>query len=199
MLLLLLTACFTDGPTDSGIDSGTDTPPLVMGLDHRATAVACAADRPVTEPADASCGTHGGDTCAAHDDCTDGLNGRCVLDPNFFDCACRYDECTLDEDCGGTAVCGCAETAPHVYLSNNRCMNGDCREDADCPSGLCLANRWGCGSVEDASSLNAWGYFCATDADTCRSDDVCTDWGDFCVFGQDDTWSCSQSYSMTCE
>ncbi|MDP2316439.1 MAG: hypothetical protein Q8P41_26315 [Pseudomonadota bacterium] len=182
MFLLLLLACAT------GLD---------VSLDHRATAEACATDRPATEPADAVCGTSERDACATHADCTDGANGRCLFRDEGADCKCSYDECAQDADCGATAVCACAGVPPREAWPTSRCIPADCRVDADCASGLCMADRVGCGVVEDASQLGEWGYYCATAADTCRGDTMCGA-GEFCVYGED-RWSCSTDYAMTCE
>lgn len=188
MLSLLLLGCSTL--------SGPDA--LPVDLVHRPTADACPEERPAGPDADALCSTGEGDLCASHADCGDGANGRCVLGPVFDQCECRYDECVTDADCGGTAVCGCAGVAPHEDQVVNRCMKADCRVDADCESGLCLSDRWACGSQDSADDLHDWEFYCATDEDTCRSDATCTAPGDFCVF-DGAAWTCSNEYSITCE
>ena len=170
-------------------------PALDVDLDHRRRSADCPADHP--DPAPSECHLGADDACATNSDCSDGANGRCT--PNEFGtaCGCSYDQCVRDEDCGGTSICVCAGADGQGQRLNNSCQESGCRTDADCASGLCLGDRQGCGSVDDAASLFPAGFQCATDADTCRSDSACTGAAEFCVYSG--AWACSTDYAITCE
>ena len=101
--------------------------------------------------------------CQSHDDCDEGMNGRCTLGrfPH-----CTYDECFTDDDCEGT-VCLCGGAA---MSDANRCIpQGNCRTDADCGAGgFCSPTLGDCGNYGGVV-----GFFCRTPEDECLNDDEC--------------------------
>ena len=105
---------------------------------HRPVAEVCAPERPTGSirflESDAAVVE-----CRAHEDCADGINGRCTAEEHASgtDYFCTYDGCSQDSDCGD-GVCDCGEFSRY---GQNRCVAGDCRVDADCGP-----NGYGCRS-----------------------------------------------------
>jgi hypothetical protein len=91
------------------------------------------------------------DQCFADADCPPKQRCACGTDPERNRCI-ALDQCTTDHDCGPDHQCQCA--------ASNYCVGGNCRTDADCPSGL------PCRAGGD-------GAFCRTPADTCHADSEC--------------------------
>jgi hypothetical protein len=136
---------------------------------HRAVATVCAVVVPVEQiipdggaPAD----------CHSNAECTAGRNGRC--DGNGHDgYRCTYDACYSDSECTGTGgVCACGGASRGT---NNVCLTGGCRVDADCgTSGYCSPTLGSCGHYGKAE-----GYYCHTAADECIDDSDCAIGADF--------------------
>jgi hypothetical protein len=107
--------------------------------------------------------------CTSDGQCTAGTNGRCVeAGGGVISCACTYDTCTHDTDCGSLTACAC-HGSPYTNGQGNRCVPGNCRVDADCGPGAYCSPAWdpnGCGSLG--------GYYCHTSADQCVDDSDCT-------------------------
>ena len=186
----------TGGPrTDADVDGGVvgDAAPPV-GREprrHRPTVVGCDDERSNEGPfIDDETLARGGDElqCTAHEDCTDGDNGRCV--GNSHDgWYCTYDLCASDDGCdGGVCECGGGWRSDH-----NVCLGGNCRVDADCgPGGYCSPTFGDCG---DYSGVEA--YQCHTPDDACIDDEDCGDGAPFaayCAFNPAARrWMCSDS------
>ncbi|MEL6345990.1 MAG: hypothetical protein AAFV53_22965 [Myxococcota bacterium] len=139
-----------------------------------------------------------GDVCRTHADCAPG--GFCL------ECACYAADCYADTDCVSGRACACAgdERYNQVLESPQDRLHvctrqGNCQQNDDCDSGLCLGNRGdGCGGYgtrgEHEERLTGW--FCATPRDACRSDDACAD-DEVCIY-LDDRWACEPDDSI-CE
>jgi hypothetical protein len=97
--------------------------------------------------------------------------------------SCNYDECTIDDDCGGTAVCGCRLGA---IEEQNICLRrSTCRTDADCGTGRCLLSLLpGTPLVtgDDTFASQVAGYFCTSPGDECHSYDDCPTDEHSCVY-----------------
>ncbi len=150
---------------------------------HRPEAVACDMTRPsppvVPNP-------NSMDECAAHTDCTAGMNGRCL--EMRFGYVCTYDECFSDDDCSGVCECnGGFGSDANVCL-----RQGDCNVDADCGAGnFCSPSFGDCGSFSGTI-----GYFCHTPQDDCVNDSDCTSMGPQWYCRYDPLvarWSCSDA------
>lgn len=141
-------------------DASTATTPLV----HRSQAVPCTAVRPPSTPS----GLPG--ACMNDADCTMGMNGRCVV-VGFTMTKCSYDECAMDGDCGAASVCECRQSTND---GANTCQRGNCKMDADCPSGFCspsaLSLTFNC---RMNVSTGSFGYFCHSSKDECGNDSDC--------------------------
>lgn len=152
------------GTTGRGGSSGgagaTGSGGLPEPLEHRPERITCddlreTADLPISMPGD----------CTAHEDCTQGRNGRCT--PMLGGGACTYDECFEDADCGSQQVCRC----DGGRFGNNACSIGDCAVDSDCgPGGWCSPTLSDCGKY-----FGIKGYYCRTAADECLNDSDCTE------------------------
>jgi hypothetical protein len=158
-------------------------------LQHRATASACASERPAgnVSPLDV---TDAGAQCRQDSDCKDGINGRCMIQGRLrdagIDLVCTYDECVSDDDCSGNRACGCRGSSPNfpTLFNENRCIAGDCRVDADCADGQSCSPSPGCAGG---------GYqtlHCHTSMDKCVDDADCAGDG-FCFYYEADRrWDC---------
>ncbi len=200
-------ACTTDPATSdsSPPPGGTETgwcavDPMELGLSHRASAPTCAAKRAAVTPEPTTCDDYTGtSTRFAHADCTDGANGRCIAD-GIDVCSCHYDECASDADCPSGEACSCGEVSPNSTLPVNTCIPADCRLDADCAAGLCLPERFHCGSAGPEDELLIIGYVCASADDACRNDETC-----FCADETErctptgDHLACSRNYDASCD
>lgn len=174
-------------PTSDGGDARTDatssgaapptggppppaTPVTTPPPDPRVDAPACAVVRP---PADGAADPRPNDTCSIDADCKDGREGRCA----FADArkSCTYHACVSDTDCGaGTEVCGCGLGTG----KRNVCLkNSKCRTNTDCPaSQFCALSALPGIPIGDGDVTfngQAWGYFCTTSNDVCRSASDC--------------------------
>lgn len=129
----------------------------------RAVAQACSETAPGPGTCNAPSSTSSSDQflCISDANCTAGVNGRCMSDIGPAGCYCQYDTCTSDASCGSDQVCACRDTLR--WGNGNTCVTGNCRTNADCPSGYC-----------SLSQSNAVGYFCHTDHDICRNDSDCS-------------------------
>ena len=175
LLFCLLTGCFT--ATGSLPEPENHRPEAAPMCDNER-------DSPViVDPMTISAG------CTAHDQCTDGINGRCTdYGRGYADCT--YDQCFEDSDCGaGPCVCG-------TGAGNNVCMGGDCQVDADCgEDGYCSPSYSDCG---DYSGVVA--YYCHTAADECTDDTDCPGAGPggaYCMHSAElGHWVCSTSHCV---
>jgi len=178
----------------AGSGGGTGRTPAI----HRAAATACDDKRPYFDAgAPAVDGAAAGYvSCHTHQDCTNGLNGRCV--GNGHDgWRCSYDECLTDSDCArdagtGSGVCACASG---FRSDNNICLVGNCRTDTDCgTSGYCSPSLGDCGKYGGPTAYT--GYYCHTPDDECVDDADCG--GDsgysspYCAYSEiNGHWACS--------
>lgn len=146
-----------DAHADAGAaDMGSCVDPLPTA--DRPVAVECSLCRPMfSDPP-------GEGECTTHAECTDGINGRCVL--GQAGTYCSYDTCFVDDHCASDQLCSCDGDS---FSGANRCVPANCRVNADCASGLC-APSYGCllGGMPV-------GWYCRTDEDVCTSDEDCTD------------------------
>lgn len=87
-----------------------------------------------------------------------------------LECSCTYATCAGDSSCPTGQTCACAGS-PYTGGSDNTCVQGNCRVDADCEggSGYCspALNANSCGSI--------LGYYCHTPNDQCVNDTDCQD------------------------
>lgn len=130
--------------TDAGPSAAADSAPpkLTVPPLHRAAATACAPTTPKADvdwvsvyfprPLTLECTTNA--------DCTEKPGGRCAAPSSAGRGAtkttCVYDECLMDSDCPGTAICECGAGESEI----NSCVPSDCRVDADCdPGRYCAA------------------------------------------------------------
>ena len=172
----------SDG-TATVADSETRTEPAGsrVPLNHRPVAEMCDSERNVPEPAPSE-----GAPCAAHADCQEGDNGRCMVVGDWVEYLdCTYDECYEDNDCGDGEVCLCGGD------SGNRCLaKGNCRTDADCgQDGYCSPTR------SAPHDFNYSSFYCHTPEDECVDEADCppSDNGDIwdCSYNQvSGSWSC---------
>jgi hypothetical protein len=118
----------------------------------------------------------GPNSCTSDADCTAGLNGRCInAEPYGIGnlprpCACTYDTCVHDTDCGTGNVCAC-HGSTYMAAFGNKCVPGNCRVDADCGPGC------GCSPSLDVMvqyDCSVGGYYCHTPTDLCSNDLDCT-------------------------
>jgi hypothetical protein len=143
---------------------------------HRASAVACSADRPagVCAVPVAAGGSAPTPACTKDSDCTAGSNGRCLALGRVAACSCSYDACTTDADCTHTGgPCACRPDAQSIVAptttASNTCLAGDCRVDADCGArAYCSPSLGSCGNYSGVT-----GYYCHTPADACVDDADC--------------------------
>lgn len=184
-LLLALLAC---SPPPGSTSTSATSPPLDIGLPHRPEPANCASIGP---PDPVGCPPIDGiyTDCQAHADCG---SDWCVAS-SYFGCFCMADECDVDDDCGPNRACVCGGTG---VADVDHCQPAECRVDSDCASGLCLPSRISCGGADEASYYR---WYCATDQDTCRSDEVCTGEDELCVY-DDGRFQCSRNaYGVFCD
>jgi hypothetical protein len=173
-------------PPDQGIISGR------VPAKHRPVAEMCDDERNSSGPfIDDWALEQGGDfvSCTAHEDCTEGDNGRCI--GNGHDgWYCSYDRCFVDDDCDN--VCECEGGFRGDF---NVCVGGDCRTDADCgPGGYCSPSFGDCGEYTGVVA-----YYCHTPDDECIDDSDCDGDGNFgapyCAYNPAaGKWMCSDSH-----
>jgi hypothetical protein len=151
--------------------------------DHRVAAIDCERERPRNRIYFFVGGSPGSVVCQSHDDCSDGVNGRCQA----FGYECTYDACFTDRDCAAGELCDCAGG----LHGSHRCLPAtDCRVDADCPSGRFCSPS---GSRTCVNLNGVVGYFCHTPADDCGADCPLA-----CVFDADiGHWRCTDSFCTT--
>jgi hypothetical protein len=181
------------GDSVSHYDGHQDTgPPSRVPRIHRASATMCATDRPPSRPTAPDGGMTFG-TCQSDAQCTMGTNGRCTVTQNHGALACTYDACTVDSDCGATAVCACRE-ASGSYGGANVCITGNCRVDSDCGASAYCSPSYDntCGPYDGVR-----GYYCHTADDACIDDSDCVRDGSpfgYCTYHAEVAhWACSYS------
>ncbi len=152
-------------------------------LPTRAEALACEPTTSSPEPVCAATNGFGEPPgCLAHADCPPGPGGEpgfCHGDA-YGGCGCVVDECTVDADCpeGTTCVCGDAAGWPTAHCEPSNCATND-----DCASGRCQQQRVsGCEPVSPETAV-PWGWYCATEADTCDGDEDCAEGA--CLYHED--------------
>jgi hypothetical protein len=172
----------TDAQKDQEVDSKTTT--SRVPAKHRAVGEECN-NTPLPPEPDAGVSYAFGE-CRVHADCTQGINGRCLVVAAgvMVSYYCSYDTCFKDSDCG-EGVCECDGK------SVNRCLSGDCRVDADCGrNGYCSPNFGGC------PSFGIINYYCHTPEDECIDDADCGNYdggymGIHCSYNRDTgKWRC---------
>ncbi len=178
-----LTACITDA--DKGVVPGR------APEKHRPVAEMCDDARDSSGPFIDDWALEQGDyvSCTAHEECTEGDNGRCI--GNGHDgWSCSYDRCFADDDCDN--VCECEGGFRGDF---NVCVGGDCRTDADCgPGGYCSPSFGDCGEYTGVVA-----YYCHTPDDECIDDSDCDGDGNFgapyCAYNPAaGKWMCSDSH-----
>jgi hypothetical protein len=144
---------------------------------HRASAVGCPCERPPSDPCEGVFRL-----CTDDSQCKAARNGRCIGFVGPWDCACSYDACLTDDDCGPGGVCLCDGRGNH-------CVQAKCSTDADCgPGSLCKPPTW----IFDCSYGSGvfLGYACTTPNDACIDDRDCAGG---CVFVPGEgRWACRQ-------
>jgi hypothetical protein len=124
--------------------------------------------------------------CRSHDDCTAGMNGRCLETRVGFECT--YDECFDDADCSTVCQCEGGFAGDHNICSST----GNCLTDADCgPGNWCSPSLSDCGMYTGPA-----GWFCHTQEDECIDDSDCGNgWPWYCRYEQAvGRWTCSDSH-----
>ena len=170
-------------PGDAGTETaGTESAGAETTLPepnvHRAEYSSCSMNRVVNEVNLFS----DEDQCSSHDECDEGLNGRCEpQNLRFPVLECSYDQCMGDDECGDT-VCACDESIANFCYSQ-----GDCKVDADCGAeGWCSPTLGSCGDYGGTV-----GYYCRTSEDECLNDEECPNNG-YCAYQQNlGHWQCS--------
>jgi hypothetical protein len=179
------------GGKGSAGQAGTTVGPRVPTI-HRPRADSCVGVFAPAEPVD----PYSGSGCKKHADCTQGKNGRCVLDPIGIGRAsrmyyCSYDQCATDADCDPGIVCLCSpnDSAHCLYA-------GTCQTDADCRGGAVGYCSPGYG--RDCGGYHSYsGFYCHTPWDACFEDSDCTG-SDFCSYNVvNGGWECTP-LNMTC-
>lgn len=178
------------GGTDTG---GTDTGgSLPEPENHRPAPEACDDERPLSTDWLPDPETMPGMDCYAHEDCTEGRNGRCS-DMGRGWWQCTYDQCLDDDGCAGGGVCSCGGG---WGSDANACLPGNCQVDADCGEGSWCSPSFGdCG---DYSGVVA--YYCRTPDDQCLNDSGCVDpeqGPGYCMYSESaGYWLCSYSHCV---
>jgi hypothetical protein len=155
--------------------------------DHRAAATDCPVLTPPENPFIPDGGTAPEIQCHSNAECTDGRAGRCDGNPHDG-YHCTYDACYGDSECAG-GVCACNGA---TRATNNVCLAGGCRIDADCGgNGYCSPTLGDCGHYGKAVA-----YYCHTAEDECVDDADCTAEGPFqpgyCAYEKSiGHWKCS--------
>lgn len=133
--------------------------------EHRASGAACPTERPLDpiDPADVPDFS----TCSSHEECTDGINGRCTGN-SFHGYDCSYDRCFSDDECTA-GPCLCRDEVTGRGPSTNHCLDGNCGIDAHCgEGGFCSPTLGSCGDFSGVV-----GYYCHTCDDECTNDSDC--------------------------
>jgi hypothetical protein len=134
----------------------------------------------------------GGGSCALDSDCTAGLDGRCAF-VNNAGCACGYDACATDADCGVGTACFCRPeySGVGVAFAPTRCLPSNCRTDADCTSGYCSPSEDA--SIASGCGGRPLGNYCHTSSDECGVDTDCLG-GGTCLYAPEvGHWICAPS------
>ncbi len=179
---LIFASCGTEDP---GIAPISRTSPDIT----RTSPEVCDNERPNQnfDPVNSPPSTNGG--CDSDAKCTEGLNGRCLLDSNFGR-ECTYDGCFNDDDCGTDTVCSCGQDrhsdSKFGRADENVCVSAACRTNEDCGDEFCKPNSGQCHEGRGRVSQ----YFCTTENDECRNDSDCSD-DLICSFSPDlKHWRC---------
>ena len=173
---------------DAAVDSATGCT-LPEPAVHRSEASTCDSERRSDGPSISPEEREYAD-CLAHDECTEGTNGRCIGNSHdgYY---CTYDNCFSDGDCAdGVCECGGGWRSDH-----NVCLPSSCLIDSDCgDGGWCSPSFGTCGEYSGTV-----GYFCHTCEDECTNDTDCSStgegWGEpYCMFNPVvGRWVCSDS------
>lgn len=170
---------------DGAIDPDSTTAPRVP-KNHRPTATPCDDTRDSTPPHLPEDTDVDWVRCTKHEDCTEGVNGRCT--GNGHDgWQCSYDRCSSDADCG-EGVCQCGGG---FRTDANVCLSVGCKVDADCgPNRYCSPSQGSCGAYSGIVT-----YACHEDTDECIDDEDCaSQGGGSCRYEAEvGHWKCSTS------
>jgi hypothetical protein len=105
---------------------------------------------------------------------------------------CSQDGCLADSDCGDTGVCSCQNNTfgwAHTSFGNS-CIDGNCRTDADCASGVCSPSI----SFDSGPFYGTEGFYCRTPKDACAVDADCGP-GAYCAFDSSTgAWACGHTF-----
>ena len=126
--------------------------------------------------------------CGSHDECTDGINGRCT-GSEFHGYRCTYDTCFDDSACEA-GPCSCRGATGGVGSGGqNHCTAGNCQTDSDCgPRGYCSPSQGSCGEYGGTV-----GYYCHTCEDECTDDADCGGYPSHCDFNEvAGRWQCEE-------
>ncbi len=111
--------------------------------------------------------------CYDDNDCVAGPNGYCTAAAGFTDniTQCNYG-CTVDADCGGSAICECASPV-------GQCVPTSCFSDADCGHELLSCTPFQ--SYPGCAPFAGTAFGCQTPWDECLVDADCPENLPFCV------------------
>jgi hypothetical protein len=130
------------------------------GTFHRRAIATCGSGVPRNTQCEKQ-GSDLGPKCTTDSDCP-APYGHCDRTLQFtyiYQCECATG-CIQDSDCGAGQICECGDPV-------GRCIEAECRSDADCGGKACELLRAGmCGLAEQ--------YRCATAQDECSSSQQCT-------------------------
>ena len=174
--------------TDAGDSRDAGGPTCVPPVPerHRPTATVCTMDRPFTPIEDPA----GMWPCSTHEECTDGINGRCT-GGSFHGYQCSYDGCFSDAECGaGPCACRGVDGTGRSGGANH-CLEGNCQTDADCGAGVaCSPTLGSCGDYSGTI-----GYYCHTCDDECTDDADCGEYPNYCAYDElRSRWTCQDSH-----
>lgn len=206
--LRLLALVLVVVPLGACNESSLPPPPDLAGRApkyHRPTVSTC----PTTRAAVDACkggmlapdGGTFGNQCLLDGDCTTGpgTNGRCV--GRRSGCACSYDACVSDGDCGAGKACDCRDAAyPELSATRpNQCVAANCGVDSDCAGGHGYCSPTLDPTCTTYAGITGW--YCHTTADECLDDSDCTHppspgpSAGFCVYKPEvGHWACTYGF-----
>jgi hypothetical protein len=176
-----------EDPVDDGFSLTCVDPVSLLWKDTFTGIVACAdgsfdrteraAGLSVPDPAPACDGTEPTQACITSAECTAATYAECghYVDDATGEavCGCIY-ACLRDKDCADDEACVAPVTGPWDPPARPQCLPAECREAADCESGVCGV------LLADDGSPRPSQLSCRTDTDACRADEDC-DGADRCV------------------
>jgi hypothetical protein len=159
---------------------------------HRVTTLECPnlLDSESREACSSNGLSEASEPCTTDADCTAKPYGFCSSVPtsHYPQCGCSYG-CVSDADCSDGEICECGDPV-------GQCRAATCTSDADCTGGaLCASAPLAAGGC--TFSPPGLGYRCQSEADSCLSDEDCSEVGaGLCAFDAESTRSCQQGPSM---